>query len=127
MTSPIRIAHGIMAALFALSVALQFNDPGPAPWIALYGACAAASGLAAAGRPPRRFALALLVICALWEIHYLTVGAWRTPVTSLADEWHMTNQNIVDGREFWALLLLGGWMAVVWRSKANPTPTPLRD
>ena len=119
MTTPFRIAHGIVAALFAYSVTLQFNDAGPAPWVAIYSACAIVAAMAAAGRPPRRFALGLLVICALWEIHYLLVGAWHVPVTSLAEEWHMSNQSIIDGRELWALILLGGWMAVVWRSKAS--------
>lgn len=119
MSVPLRIAHGIMAALFALSVTLQFNDPGPAAWIALYGACAIAAGSAAAGRPLRRFALAVLVVCALWELHYLSLGAWRVPITSLADEWTMKNETVIIGREFWALIWLGSWMALVWRSKIS--------
>ena len=113
-----------MALLFAASVILQFNDPGPAPWIAIYGACAIVAGMAAAGRPPRRVALVVLVICGLWELHYLSIGAWRVPITSLADEWHMKNASIVDGREFWALIWLGSWMALVWRSKIPPAATP---
>ena len=124
MSVPLRIAHGIMAALFALSVTLQFNDVGPAPWIALYGCCAIAAGSAAAGRPLRRFALLLLAICALWEIHYLSLGAWRVPITSLADEWHMSNDSIIIGREFWALIWLGAWMALVWRSQEKRTSPP---
>lgn len=121
MPVPLRIAHGIVAALFALSATLQFNDPSPAAWIALYSACAIAAASAAANRPFKRFALVVLFICALWEMHYLSLGAWRAPFTSLTQEWTMKNESVVNGREFWALILLGGWMALVWRSKSPTT------
>jgi len=106
-----------MALLFALSVTLQFNDIGPAPWIAIYGACAVAAGSAALGRPLRKFALVVLVVCVLWELYYLSLGAWRVPVTSLAEEWTMKNESVINGREFWALVWLGSWMALVWQTK----------
>ena len=127
MSVPLRIAHGIMAALFAYSVILQFNDLNPGPWIALYGACAIAAASAAAGRPFKRFALGVLIVCALWEVHYLSLGAWRVPITSLADEWTMKNESIIIGREFWALIFLGGWTAVVWRSKTPTAPAKADD
>ncbi len=117
MSVPLRIAHGIMALLFALSVTLQFNDIGPAPWIVIYGACAVAAGSAALGRPLRKFALVVLVVCVLWELYYLSLGAWRVPVTSLAEEWTMKNESVINGREFWALVWLGSWMALVWQTK----------
>ena len=43
------IANGIMAAMFLLSAVLQYNDPDPLRWIALYAAaalaCATDSGM----------------------------------------------------------------------------------
>ncbi|MCX6948086.1 MAG: hypothetical protein NTX39_00235 [Opitutae bacterium] len=113
MSFILRFAHGIMAGLFAFSVTLQFNDPNPAPWILLYGISAVAAGLAAAGRPSRYLAFGVLAICAIWEIQYLRVGAWHTPFSALVAEWHMTNETIVLGREFYALILIGIWMTVI--------------
>ena len=88
----LRLAHGIMAGLFAFSVALQFNDPNPAPWILLYGLSALAAGLAAAGRPSRYLAFGVLAICALWGMQYLRVGAWHTPLSSLVAGDHSTTR-----------------------------------
>lgn len=113
MKLPLRIAHGVLAALFALSLALQFNDPNPWPWVAVYGVSAVVAGLAAAGRPPRKLAWAVVAVCAAWEIHYLRVGAEHVPFGSLVQDWHMTDQTVVDGREFYALMLMAGWMLVV--------------
>ena len=113
MSFMLRLAHGIMAGLFAFSVALQFNDPNPAPWILLYGMSALAAGLAAVGRASRYLAFGVLAICALWEIQYLRVGAWHTPLSALVAEWHMMNEAIIRGREFYALILIGSWMAVI--------------
>jgi hypothetical protein len=57
------LAAWAMAALFALSAAVQWNDPDPWLWIAVYGASAVASGLAALERLPRSLAVTLLVVC----------------------------------------------------------------
>ena len=70
MTLALRLAHGTMGALFALSVVLQFNDPNPVAWIVLYA--------------------------------------------------------IVDGREFYALFWIIGWMIAVvitarWAMKKAPS------
>ena len=123
MSFILRFAHGIMAGLFAFSVTLQINDPNPAPWILLYGMSALAAGLAAAGRSSRYLALGVLAICALWEIQYLRVGAWHTPLSALVAEWHMTNETIVLGREFYALILIGSWMTVIGCTARRNAPT----
>lgn len=106
----LRSLHGLMALLFFLSVTVQFNDPSPLPWIALYSAAALITGCAAAGRPSARWALGLIAVCAGWEIHYLRLAAWRTPFLDLTREWHMTDDNIVNGREFYALIWIAAWM-----------------
>jgi hypothetical protein len=42
-----------MAVLFAFAAAVQYNDPDPLRWIAVYGVATLASVLALAGRLPR--------------------------------------------------------------------------
>lgn len=115
MTLALRVAHGTMGALFALSVVLQFNDPSPLGWIVLYALAAGAALLFAFGK--YAFAQILgtivLVIGIISEIPYLSSRAWQTAFSDLTKEWHMTNEAIVDGREFYALLWIVGWMLVV--------------
>lgn len=116
MSLPLRIAHGIMAALFALSVLIQFNDPNPLVWILIYLAAAITTGLAALNKLSYAKILSGLVfaIVLLWEIKYIQLGAWRVRFLDLTQEWHMTNELIVLGREFYALIWVGGWMAAVF-------------
>jgi hypothetical protein len=115
MSPAFRIAHGTMAALFALSVLLQFNDPSPLAWIVLYALAASAALLAAIKhfRYAQILGLIVLVIGLISEIPYVRAKAWETPMGDLTKEWHMTSEAIVDGREFYALLWIVVWMVVV--------------
>jgi hypothetical protein len=110
-----------MAALFLVSAAVQYNDPSPWGWVALYLSAAVATSLLAAGRRHRWLFGAVMVVCMAWEIHYLQLGAWHTPFGDLVQEWHMTGEQIVDGREFYALIWIGLWMLLGWF-----TPIPAR-
>jgi hypothetical protein len=68
MSSLLRLLHASFAALFLLSVAVQFNDPDPLPWMLLYGAaCVLALG-AVLGRPSTTGAVALLLLAGLWAL-----------------------------------------------------------
>ncbi len=128
MPLALRISHGIMAALFAFSATLQFNDPDPAPWIVLYAVAAIVTGFAAAGRATGWFAPLIIVICVWWEIHYIRLGAWHTPFSDLTQEWHMTNKSIVDGREFYALIWITVWMGLILlRRPPKVAPEPEKD
>ncbi len=124
MTKLIRLAHGFMAVLFAFSATLQYNDPEPAPWILLYTAAAIVSGFAAKGRSTGWLAPALVLVCAWWEIHYIRLGAYATPLSHLAEEWHMTDQSVVDGREFYGLILIATWMGVVFLTRPREPESP---
>jgi len=54
-----------MAALFAFAAAVQYNDPDPLRWMAIYGLAMLACGLALAGRlswlPPALLGLIALI------------------------------------------------------------------
>lgn len=107
-----------MALLFALSAALQFNDPQPLAWIILYLLAAIAAGLITINKPPCAKILSgfVGVVAAIWEVRYLRLGAWKTPFSNLTEEWRMTNEQVVDGREFYALLWITVWMILVFLS-----------
>lgn len=81
-----RVLSGLMAGLFALAVAVQYNDPDPGRWMALYGAAAAVAcaGVADAGT--------------YWHMF---------------DAWEMKNAPIEEAREASGLRIVFVWMAGV--------------
>lgn len=123
MSLVLRILHGVMAGLFGFSVIIQHNDPGPLPWMAIYAAAAFSCGWFAAGRPAIRWAGITAAIGMAWEIRYIMAGAWKTPFADLTREWHMTSEAIVDGREFYALLWIIGWMLLLIASDRMIKPS----
>ncbi|MBL7956968.1 MAG: transmembrane 220 family protein [Flavobacteriales bacterium] len=58
----------ILAVLFALFAAVQYNDPDPFGWIAVYGAVAALCALGAMGRAPRWALLAVAIVVLIWMV-----------------------------------------------------------
>jgi hypothetical protein len=121
-----RVAAGGMTLLLLFSAAVQYNDPDPAGWMAIYLAAALASGLEASGR--LRWPLAALVaaIAAAWAIT-LAPG-----VVGQVDFMHAFRSMGMSGdpreeeaREMTGLLIVAGWcgaLAVVSRKRtAAPT------
>jgi hypothetical protein len=61
-----RILAGLMALLFLASAGLQYNDPDPVIWIALYGAASAVCLAHVMQRSNRPLAILLGVISFVW-------------------------------------------------------------
>lgn len=99
----LRIASGLMALLFAASAALQYNDPDPARWMAIYGAAFAASALAAFGRLGWPFAATVFLAAAGFAAFWFPQVPWR----------HEQLLRVEEAREFFGLTLVAGWMLVV--------------
>ena len=108
-----RVVSGVMALLFAFAVAVQYNDPDPAVWMAIYGAAMVFAGLAAAGRSVTAGAAVTGVVALGW-------AGWLAPRvvghTSFADMFGhmgMIDVHAEEGREMIGLLLVAAWMAVL--------------
>lgn len=114
MRAAVRVAAGTMALLFLFSAAVQYNDPDPARWMAIYLAAAVASGLEVAGR--LRWPLAALVaaVAAVW-------AATLAPgVVGQVDFAHAFRSMGMSGdpreeeaREMTGLLIAAGWCAAL--------------
>lgn len=101
-----RAASVLFGALFAYAAALQFNDPDPLRWAALYAAAALVS-LAAAIRPlPFWIPLGLAALALVWSL---------TLVPGIVSEASFTGTE--EERECVGLLLVAGWTGVVARQK----------
>ena len=108
-----------MAALFAFAAAVQYNDPDPLRWMAIYGLAMLACGLALAGRlswlPP-----ALLGLIALIWAGTLAPGVvGRVSVGELFQSYGMLSPAVEEGREMGGLLIVAVWMALLTLASAG--------
>ena len=98
-----------LVILFVLFAVVQYNDPDPWAWIALYTFVAVVSGFAASGRYNRYVLLGGLAICLIWMItlvpdfiSWIKMGAPTITGSMKAEEPH-----IELTREFLGLLVCG--------------------
>jgi hypothetical protein len=122
-------AHRIAAALFALCVVLQWNDPDPLAWMAVYGAAALLAARAARGRAPRAAVVALLALAALWMLTLLpgvAEFARHGDPGLIAASMRAAEPWIEEAREFGGLGLIAAWcgLALAVRGSAAPAPGP---
>jgi len=105
----------IMAGLFAFAAALQFNDPDPIQWIAIYTAAAVLS-LAMAVR--RRVSPSLIVVVAVVAITWAAFIAFGGPAASeyrhMFDAWEMKSPPVEEAREASGLVIVAVWMSVLF-------------
>jgi len=105
-----RSAAGVMTALFVVSAAVQWNDPDPAYWIAIYGVAALLAARAAQGQlplVPNAAAFAVLAALALRALPDL-LGAREEAFT----HWHMLATRDEVAREAGGLLICALWSGV---------------
>jgi hypothetical protein len=105
-----RIANGLFAALFLLSVVVQYNDPDPIRWMAIYGAALAMCLLR--GRVPWWAPVIVAVVAVLWG---LTLAPGVFSEAQLADLVRtMKHENHAEeARELGGLCLVALWTTVL--------------
>ncbi|HYM81621.1 MAG TPA: transmembrane 220 family protein [Candidatus Limnocylindria bacterium] len=120
-----RILCGVMAVLYLFSVVVQYNDPDPFQWIALYLSGALLSALAAKGQPRFPWIVPTLigVVALIWGLSLLP-GVWgRVGFGELFQEFEMESALVEQARETTALLFTAGWMGVLaWARMRSRAP-----
>ena len=106
------LANAIMMLLFIFAGVVQFNDPDPLVWMAIYGLAAVVCGLEARRRGPVWAPIALAIIALVWAgtIYYRVRGV---PIGSLFAEWEMRDLRVEEAREMYGLAIVGIWMVVI--------------
>jgi hypothetical protein len=113
MNRLLRVVNAVMAVLFLLGLAVQYNDPDPWRWVAIYGAAAVACVLAIRGTLPRWLPLAVAVVAAAWAGLLAPHVVGRVAPAELFREIGMDSVEIEEAREMVGLLLIALWMAVL--------------
>jgi Transmembrane family 220, helix len=106
------LTNGIMLLMFVFSAAVQFNDPDPVAWIAVYGFAATVCALEIRRRAPIWAPIILSIIALVWAASIFS-RAHDVPIVSLFAEWEMRDLRIEEAREMYGLTLVGIWMLVI--------------
>jgi len=113
MKTPFSILNIIMMLAFLFSVAVQYNDPDPIQWMAIYGAAAAACILQLRGKLDWKFSATVSAAALLWALFILPGVLSRPFPTSMVDSFHMTGVADEEARELGGLLIILTWMIVL--------------
>jgi hypothetical protein len=102
----------VMAALFALCVALQYNDPDPIRWMVIYGAAMVVSVLLPMKRDAAKAGVILGAAALVWAA-VLVLGIYDK--VSLSDVWLKMSEKggaVEEEREAGGLLIEGVWLVL---------------
>ena len=113
-----------MAALFVFAAAVQYNDPDPLRWMALYLAAAASFLLAVLRRLPWWLPVVIGLVALAWAATLAPHVLGRVGVGEMVDAWEMKDARVEEGREMYGLLIVAGWMAVLAFAGRRVSPFP---
>ena len=116
-----RLLAIFFALLFLFGAVVQYNDPDPLRWIAIYLAASVASALAALGRMPRLFVIAVAATSLGWAISLAPRAFPNVRFLEMFAVWEMANERIEEAREMYGLLIICVAMSILaathWRKR----------
>jgi hypothetical protein len=109
-----RIVNALMALLFLVAVVVQYNDPDPLQWMAIYGAACVVSVTAMLQRRVHPAVPLITGAVALaWSVSIIFGGPGGANYLHMFDVWEMQSVNVEQAREATGLLIVAGWMVVL--------------
>ena len=108
-----RLLNAGMALLFLFGAAVQYNDPDPLRWVAIYVAAAIACVLAMSDRLRWWVAASLGTLALVWAVTFLPATFPNVRIGELVGAWEMANARIEEGREMYGLLIIALYMGVL--------------
>ena len=109
-----RIVAGLMAVLLAFAASVNFNDPDPIRWVAMYGvACAVSAFVVVKGTVAPAAPLVVGVIALVWAGTIARRVPGLEAYAHMFDDWEMKNETVEEARETCGLLIVAVWMAAV--------------
>jgi hypothetical protein len=116
-----RILQITFGLLFLLGAAVQYNDPDPVRWMAIYLAAAIACFLAAARKLKWWFAAGTAVVALIWALIWAPQAFPNVRIAEMFQEWEMKNERIEEGREMYGLFIICICMSILainaWRKR----------
>ena len=109
----LRLLSGAMAVLFFFGAAVQYNDPDPLRWIAIYAAAGVVCALAAMARLHWWLAAAVGMVALVWAVTLAPRAFPNVRILEMFSAWEMENQRIEEAREMYGLLMIALYMSVL--------------
>jgi transmembrane protein TMEM220 len=105
--------NAVMLLAFLFSAAVQYNDPDPVRWMAIYGAAAAICAAELRRRTRLGYPALVGAIALAWaaSIAPRVLGVVR--FSAMFAEFEMKNAGVEESREMYGLLIVAAWMAAV--------------
>ncbi len=109
-----KVLNYLFLALFVFSVIVQYNDPDPWVWMAVYGLAAAACLIA--HKQPAHWLLSgtLLLATTLWAATIVPRVWGRVRFGELFEAWEMKDLRVEEARECGGLLIVAVWMLALF-------------
>lgn len=107
------IASGFMLLLFLFSVAVQWNDPDPIRWMAIYGAAAVGCILHLLGRNYPWYYAIVGLIGLIWAALLAPRVIGKVRFGELFEAFEMKDHRVEVAREFGGLLIVAFWMGLL--------------
>lgn len=107
------IANVVMLLAFVFSVIVQFNDPDPLLWAAIYSAAAIVCFFELRRRTNPLVPLGIAVVTAIWAATIAPRVVGKVRFSAMFAEFEMANTGIEESREMYGLLFIGLWMGAV--------------
>lgn len=107
------VANALMGLLFFVSAALQYNDPDPLRWVALYGSAGAACLLRRAGRMAWLFPALVGAVALIWAAGLAPHVLPSMRFGDLFETMKAATPAIEENRELLGILIVAAWMAVL--------------
>jgi hypothetical protein len=124
------IANAIMMLAFLFSVIVQFNDPDPLTWSAIYGAAMLVCAFELRRRVHPLVPAAIALVALIWAATIAPRVLGQVPFSAMFAAFEMKNAGVEESREMYGLVLIAlGMIAVAsaaWRRR-SATVRPATD
>ena len=121
-----RTVNALMALIFLTAVVVQYNDPDPVRWMAIYGAACLLSVMALKRRVHPAVPLLVAAVAVVWSAAIMFGGPGGTNYLHMFDEWEMRSVSVEQAREATGLVIVAAWMAVLAARGKRPARATVR-
>ena len=120
-------ANAVMLVAFVLSVIVQFNDPDPLLWAAIYSAAAVVCGFELRRRTNPLVPAGIAAAALIWAATIAPRVLGKVRFGAMFAEFEMANTGIEESREMYGLAFIALWMIAVaiaaWRRRSSVVRT----
>jgi Transmembrane family 220, helix len=113
MNSIIRGLELLFALLFLFGAAVQYNDPDPIRWMAIYLAACGACVAAACNLGSWWFPALVGLVALIWGLVLAPRAFPNVRLGELVEQWEMKDVRVEEGREMYGLFIIFVVMTLV--------------